>query len=128
MFMALLCPAALEQKAPCSMTTPFGVPVLTDVNMTYAALSGRTSEDTKGPAGSDARNDDESSTTIPTIPSNIAAVWGDTIMTLAPTWWIISSLRLAGCEGSNGTKAPPAFNTASIATIVHTDFSKHSGT
>ena len=37
--------------------------------------------------------------------------------------------RTSGCvSASNSTKAAPAFNTASIATTVHRDFSKHSGT
>ncbi|XMA12634.1 hypothetical protein WAI453_005425 [Rhynchosporium graminicola] len=47
---------------------------------------------------------------------------------VAPTSFMMISIRARGRFGSIGTQAPPAFNTATCETTAHIDFPKQSGT
>jgi hypothetical protein len=121
-----------EQDDRCSILHPFGSPVLPEVNITYAVLvgilGGRPTE--YACACDDIFGSDALLTTMASCTRD--AIFGkhssDTRACVQLALRQIIANLSAGRDGSSRRKAPPALSTASIATTVHIDFSKQSGT
>lgn len=122
---------ALVHTAMCSRITPFGFPVLPEVKITNAGLLGLAfSGIVQGSVGR-SPNKDGPTTRVGLIPESRRAPDAEvriTLTPLCPRSVTIVFRRLIGCFGSKGTHAPPVLSSASIATIAHFDFSKHTGT